>query len=137
MVCDKSLASTFLEPRGLTCPALGSWCTVGEQMAIFAMQEHTFTRPAGVSPPWVRKTHLQECFRKVAGDRRRSARERRWSRSSEPRGAYAPRSCVGVRTFPGEKTILAMRERTFTRAAGVSPPWFGKGPRLQCTLTDA
>jgi hypothetical protein len=39
---------------------------------------------------------------------------------SEPRGDD---SCVRVRTFPGEKTILAMRERTFTRAPGVSPPW--------------
>jgi hypothetical protein len=28
-----------------------------------------------------------------------------------------------VRTFVGEKTIFAMHERTFTRAAGVSPPW--------------
>ncbi len=38
-------------------------------------------------------------------------------------GAYAPRSCVGVRTSAGEITIFAMRERTSARAAGVSPPW--------------
>jgi hypothetical protein len=39
------------------------------------------------------------------------------------RGANAPRSCVAVRTFAGEKTIFAMHERTSTRAANVSPPW--------------
>jgi hypothetical protein len=38
---------------GLTPPALGSRCPVGEQMGIFAMNERTFTRAAGVSPPWV------------------------------------------------------------------------------------
>jgi hypothetical protein len=43
-----------------------------------------------------------------------------------PRGAYAPRSYFAVRTFAGEKTIFAMHERTFTRAAGVSPPWYGE-----------
>jgi hypothetical protein len=41
-----------------------------------------------------------------------------------PRGAYAPRSCVAVRTYADEITIFAMHIRTFTRAAGVSPPWF-------------
>jgi hypothetical protein len=39
------------------------------------------------------------------------------------RGAYAPRSCVGVRTSAGETTIFAMHRRTLTRAAGVSPPY--------------
>jgi hypothetical protein len=43
-----------------------------------------------------------------------------------PRGAYAPRSYVAVRAFVGEKTIFAMHERTFTRAATVSPPWVCK-----------
>jgi hypothetical protein len=43
-----------------------------------------------------------------------------------PRGAYAPRSCVGVRTSAGEKTIFAMHKRTSgSGAAGVSPPWLG------------
>jgi hypothetical protein len=28
-----------------------------------------------------------------------------------------------LRTLSGEKTIFAMHKRTFTRAAGVSPPW--------------
>ena len=43
-----------------------------------------------------------------------------------PTGADAPRSYVAVRTFAGEKTIFSMHERTFTRAAGVSPPWYRK-----------
>jgi hypothetical protein len=43
-----------------------------------------------------------------------------------PRGAYAPRSCVGVRMSAGEIAIFAMHKCMCTRAAGVSPPWFGK-----------
>jgi hypothetical protein len=39
-----------------------------------------------------------------------------------PRGAYAPRSCCSANACR-RKTIFAMHERTFTRAAGVSPPW--------------
>jgi hypothetical protein len=42
-----------------------------------------------------------------------------------PRGAYAPRSCVGVRMSAGEIAICAMHKRTSAAAAGVSPPWFG------------
>jgi hypothetical protein len=49
--------------------------------------------------------------------------DRRCSRGSEPRGAYAPRSCIAVRTSVGKKTIFSMHKRTFARAAGVSPPW--------------
>jgi hypothetical protein len=37
----------------LTPPALGERCPVGEEMGIFAVHERTFTRAAGVSPPWV------------------------------------------------------------------------------------
>jgi hypothetical protein len=40
-------------------------------------------------------------------------------------GLTPPRSCVGVRTSASEKTIFAMCELPFVRAAGVSPPWFG------------
>jgi hypothetical protein len=42
---------------------------------------------------------------------------------ANPRGAYAPRSCIALRTSVGEKTIFSMHKRTLTRAAGVSPPW--------------
>jgi hypothetical protein len=42
---------------------------------------------------------------------------------AKPRGAYAPRSCIALRTSVGEKTIFSMHKRTLTRAAGVSPPW--------------
>jgi hypothetical protein len=45
------------------------------------------------------------------------------SDDGRPRGADAPRSCVGVRTSAGEKTMFAMHERTLPGAAGVSPPW--------------
>jgi hypothetical protein len=41
-------------------------------------------------------------------------------------GGLTPPALGAVPTFAGEKTIFAMHERTFTRAAGVSPPWFGE-----------
>jgi hypothetical protein len=34
------------------------------------------------------------------------------SRAVFPRGAYAPRSCIGMRTCASEKTIFAMHKRT-------------------------
>jgi hypothetical protein len=36
-----------------------------------------------------------------------------------------------VRTFAGETATCAIHERTSAGAAGVSPPWIGKGSRLQ------
>jgi hypothetical protein len=38
-------------------------------------------------------------------------------------GGLTPPALGAERTFAGEKTICAMYERTFARAAGVSPPW--------------
>jgi hypothetical protein len=43
-----------------------------------------------------------------------------------PRGLTAPAlSGPVVRTFTGETATCAIHERSFTRAAGVSPPWVG------------
>jgi hypothetical protein len=46
---------------------------------------------------------------------------------ANPRGADAPRSCVGVRMSAGEIAICAMHKRISAGAAGVSPPWFDTG----------
>jgi hypothetical protein len=54
-------------------------------------------------------------------------------------GADAPRSCVGVRMFAGEKTIFAMHERTPTKsggrkpAVGVATHWQRKANSLRIT----
>jgi hypothetical protein len=72
----------------------------------------------------VREAHLQERFRKVAGDCRRCARERRRRPSSEPTGGLRPPLLRCSASVCRRKTIFAVHERTFTRAAGVSPPWF-------------
>jgi hypothetical protein len=56
-----------------------------------------------VSPPWVSKPRLQlQCneFPYFA-----------FASNAPPRGAYAPRSCVAVRTPAGEKAIFAMHKR--------------------------
>jgi hypothetical protein len=50
------------------------------------------------------------------------------TRRGLPRGADAPRSCIGMRTSAGEKTTFAMHKRTPKRAAGVSPPWVSVTP---------
>jgi hypothetical protein len=58
----------------------------------------------------VREAHLQEHFRKVAGDCRRCAHERRCSRSSEPRGAYAPPALVsGCECLPAKNDFCDAR----------------------------
>ena len=56
-------------------------------------------------PPWLGKPRLQrQCAGFLHAD----------SHSEHiPRGAYAPRSCVAVRTSAGETTIFAMHQRTF------------------------
>jgi hypothetical protein len=55
--CD--LQRCFVSHGGLTPPALVAERTFAGEKTIFAMHERTFTRAAGVSPPWYRKTHLQ------------------------------------------------------------------------------
>jgi hypothetical protein len=115
--------------------------TLADEKTIFAMHKRTSgSRAAGVSPPWAWVTHLQGRFRKVAGDCRQCAHERRCSRVQRcregptlipapalrdfqslssragfPRGANAPRSCTAMRTSGGEKTIFAMHKRTLAQ----------------------
>jgi hypothetical protein len=126
MVCGKSPASTFLEPRGAYAPR--SWCSahVCRRKTIFAMHERTFTRAAGVSPPWV--LGKRTC-------RNTSARSLETAEAvltnaggvavANPRGLTPP--ALGSRCTVGEQmAIFAMHERTCTRAAGVSPPWYGE-----------
>jgi hypothetical protein len=51
-----------------------------------------------------------------------------------PRNAYAPRSWLhDVRSL--RKTTFAMNKRTFSRAAGVSPPWFSE-PHLEVQCAE-
>jgi hypothetical protein len=80
------------------------------------MQKRTFTRAAGVSPPWVGFA-LATATRFCALITFRPAHS-----FPVPRLAYASRSwcttCVRCKS-----AISAMRTRTPTRAAGVSPPW--------------
>jgi hypothetical protein len=114
-----------------------------DEKAIFAMDERMFTRAATVSPPWFGNETGLQCtpnhVRPLTTTERRAAGvsspwfENRIGNGERvlpnvdarmPRGAYAPRSFVAVRMSADEKAIFAMDERMFTRAAGVSPPWF-------------
>jgi hypothetical protein len=106
---------------GLRPPLLVGATCVRRAKATFAMHKRQFARAAGVSPPWVDRAHINSAW---------YAEDCRLCKSAVkialllPRWAYAHRSCVGVRTSAGEKTIFAMHERTLLGAAGVSPPWF-------------
>jgi hypothetical protein len=120
----------------------------GEIMTIFAMQKRTFTRAAGVSPPWFSKgPRLQgeanSVWRTRTAESRAAGVSPPWYRKTHLQrrvifvewlrlplhnrlphhGGLMPPALVAVRTFVSEKTIFAMHERRFTRAAGVSPPW--------------
>jgi hypothetical protein len=105
--CELGESTEGLRPPLLCCRA-----NVRRQKAIFAMHIRTFTRAAGVSPPWIFKPRCK-CH----------TLDFRVANSVSPRGAYAPRSCIAVRMSVDKKAIFAMHIRTFTRAAGVSPPW--------------
>jgi hypothetical protein len=45
-----------------------------------------------------------------------------------PRGAYAPRSWLDVRSYIAKVAISPAHVRAAPRAAGVSPPWCGNAP---------
>jgi hypothetical protein len=89
-------------------------------------------RAATVSPPWLLgKCTCRNAAAKLWESVDGALTNPRAVAVANPRGAYAPRSHVAVRKFAGEKTIFSMHERTFTRAAGVSPPWLVI-PTLYC-----
>jgi hypothetical protein len=97
-------------PRGAYAPAPRTW-VVRDCVGVVAERTH-----GGLTPPAPDCTNVRRCRQMFAT---------RKTCCDYPRGAYAPRSCVRVQTSAGEITIFAIHERTSTRAAGVSPPWFG------------
>jgi hypothetical protein len=99
-----------------------------------------FTRAAGVSPPWYRKTHLQrgaisgnwprttgQCLRPPLWLRVRWNRDESGLRChASPHGdGWLTPAAPGVRCRSEEITTFAVHKRMFSRAAGVSPPWVG------------
>jgi hypothetical protein len=85
---------------GLTPPALGAVANVCRKKTIFATHERTFTRAAGVSPPWYRKTHLQR--RVIFAEWLRLPLHNRLPHH----GGLTPPALGAVRTFAGEKRFL-------------------------------
>gem|GEM_PF-3011104 len=80
------------------------------------------SRSGGREPAVGRETHLQERFRKVAGDCRRWPTNVGAITFVKPRGAYAP-ALARARLPAGGIATFPMYKCTYTRAAGVSPPW--------------
>jgi hypothetical protein len=81
------------------------------------------SRAAGVSPPWFGKRTCQYASAKSRESVNGAMTNSGAVAVANPRGADAPRSCVGVRMSAGEIAIFAMHKRTSAGAAGVSPPW--------------
>jgi hypothetical protein len=123
MVAEKRLrfATAFFFPRGAYAPR--SWCSanVCRRKNDFC-DARTHIRKSGGRQPavGVREARLQERFRKVAGDCRRRAHERRWSRSSKPRGAYAPRSWCSANVCRRKNDFCDARTH-IRRSAGRQP----------------
>jgi hypothetical protein len=101
---------------------------------IRAAQTHVRPRAAGVSPPWFAEPHLQV--------ERDEFRHLDFACGVHATGGLRPPLLVAQCRFAGEndyraahrtslqKATFALHKRTFTRAAGVSPPWFSE-PHLQ------
>jgi hypothetical protein len=104
--------------------------------------KRTFTRAAGVSPPWFGR-HVYADTRAIA----RKTADSMWAdhrchRVQRYHGGLTPPLLVARCPFTGEndcrgahrtslqKAIFALQKCTFTRAAIVSPPWFSE-PHLQ------
>jgi hypothetical protein len=108
---DRRCKRVFVIHGGLTPPALGNPAmrTFTGETATCAIHERSFTRAATVSPPWY-------------GNRTRSTERLLPNEDAHmPRGAYAPRSCIGVRMSAGEIAIFAMHKRTSAGAANRQP----------------
>jgi hypothetical protein len=95
------------------------------EIAIFAMHKRTSAAAATVSPPWLGKPTCQYASAKSRESVNGAITNPGAVAVANPRGAYAPRSCVGVGMSAGEIAIFAMHKRTSAGAATVSPPWFG------------
>jgi hypothetical protein len=70
------------------------------------VRSRTRTKSGGFQPAVVGETHLQERFRKVAGDCRQYAHERRCSRSSEPTGGLRPPLLLQCERLSAKKRFL-------------------------------
>jgi hypothetical protein len=84
------------------------------KMTTPALHERSFTRAAGVSPPWICKPRLQLQCAEFPVSR---------SPAGALHGGLTPPAPGAVTTTVCRKmTIFSMHKRTLTRAAGVSPP---------------
>jgi hypothetical protein len=129
---------TFRPAHSLPIPRLAhasrSWCAtrVRCEMRDLRCTNARAQERRGVSPPWFRKCTCRNTAAKSRETAIAVLTNAGAVAVANPRGADAPRSCVGVRTSAGEIATFAMHKRTCTRAAGVSPPWFRK-----CTSRNA
>ncbi len=134
-------SSAETRAAGMSPPWLGHTIGVPREASVVQRRAITQPREALVRPPWIceyrtcnaASTKSRQTAEGVCADRRciRVERLRKGltpvpapalrdfqslcSRARFPRGADAPRSCVGVRTSAGEKTIFAMHERTLAQ----------------------
>jgi hypothetical protein len=100
-----------------------SCCTtpVSGKIATFAVHKRMFTRAAGVSPPWFGKRTCQYASAKSRESFNGAITNPGGVAVANPRAAYVPRSCVGVRMSAGEIAIFAVHKRMFSKSGGRQP----------------
>jgi hypothetical protein len=130
------LQARFSNHGGLTPPALGSRCTVGEQMAIFATHERRFTRAAGVIPPWFGKGPRLQCtltdaWRRTTAESRAPGVSPPWvsgKRTCRNASAKSPGTAGGVLTNAGGVAVA--------NHGGLAPPALVATTRTVCLKND-
>jgi hypothetical protein len=149
-VCERERSPTTA--GWLTPAALGARCSFAAK-ALFAMDKRTFTGAAGVSPPWLgERDEIEHCpaageHKIRSGGRQPAVARKRCKRTSlagSCQRSFAPDAvakcargatvhhgwltpaALGARCSFAAKALFAMDKRTFTGAAGVSPPWLGE-----------
>jgi hypothetical protein len=111
---------------GVSPPWYGEPNAVPQKSRTVQRPRDAGTRAAGVSPPWVLgKRTCRNTFAKSRGTAG-GVLTNAGGVAVANHGGLTPPALGAERTSAGEKTIFAMQERTFTRAAGVSPPWYGE-----------
>jgi hypothetical protein len=108
---------------GLRPPLLVARRSFAVKSDIRAAQTHVH-KSGGRQPAVGRETRLRRYECDCSENRRQYVgRSPLPSRAAMPREAYAPLRTRIPRASAGRMTLFAMNNRTFTRAAGVSPPW--------------
>jgi hypothetical protein len=112
---------TFTRAAGASPPWFGNVTFL--QICDAHRQPHPYVQlgAAGVSPPWLGKRTCQYASAKSRESFNGAITNPGGVAVANPRAAYIPRSCVGVRMSAGEIAIFAVHKRMFSKSGGREP----------------